>query len=231
MPNTSTPVTPGSGQAVDGYTGTYAGLRQSFVLGDPAGVQAASVSAEGAVVVDVNAVQRTTYKTLLMPAAAALAAGTVRYFCGLYHPASATKTIKLRTIEASVLMTGVAEATVMQVHHITTAPTSPTFVAPNTRSATGTHASIVRGEATPEALAFVAATTMPTSAGIIAHNFLSQGGATVHGGGAKIYDHQEGGPHQPLIAKAGALEGFMIGLLSNGAPTATLTVEFTFTEE
>ena len=191
---------------------------------------AVDVSAAAPLPVDVNALQLPTFKTILRPANTAATANTLTLRAGIWHLATAVKNVRIRTIEVNALMNGVVEATIAEVHLITAAPTGTTAVTAGTRTATANHAPIDRGDANPEVSAAHGGTW--TSAGILTTGFLCYGSAAaVHGGGAKIYDHQEGSVHKPLILRAGQLEGIAVGFVSNAAANPTLTVEITYTEE
>jgi hypothetical protein len=229
VPKSNVPVTAGAGTPVDTFTQSDGSHRQAMVIGDATTTAAATVVG-GALSVNNNLSQTATFKTILRPAATALTANTLSLRAGLWHAASATKTIKVRTIEVNVLMSAVIEATICEVHWITAAPTGTTAVTAGTRTATAAHAAIDRGDGNPECSAAHGGTWV--SAGILCTGFLAYGSAAaVHGGGTKIYDHQEGGTHKPLTFRAGQLEGLAVGLVSNAAVTPTLTVEITYTEE
>lgn len=229
MAESSIAITAGAGTAVDTFTQADGSHRQAMVIGDATAATTATVVG-GALSVNANLSTLPTFKTILRPAASALTANTLSLRAGLWHAASSTKTIRVRTIEVNVLMSATIEATICEVHWITAAPTGTTAVTSGTRSATAAHAALDRGDANPEASAAHGGTWV--SAGILCTGFLVYGSAAaVHGGGTKIYDHQEGGVHKPLTFRAGALEGLAVGLVSNAAATPTLTVEITYTEE
>lgn len=229
MAESSIAITAGAGTAVDTFTQTDGSHRQAMVLGDATAATTATVVG-GALSVNPNLSTLPTYKTILRPANTALVANTLSLRAGIWHAASATKTIRVRTIEVNVLMSAVIEATIAEVHWITAAPTGTTAVTAGTRTATAAHAAIDRGDGNPECSAAHGGTWV--SAGILCTGFLVYGAAAaIHGGGIKVYDHQEGGVHKPLTFRAGSLEGLAVGLVSNAAVTPTLTVEITYTEE
>lgn len=230
MADSSIAITAGAGTAVDTFTQANGDHRQAVVIGDAAAATTATVFG-GALSVNANLSTLPTFKTILRPTSAALVANTLSLRAGIWHAATATKTIRVRTIEVNVLMGATIEATVAEVHWITAAPTGTTAVTAGTRSATAAHAPIDRGDANPECSAAHSGTWV--SAGILATGFLVYGAAAaVHGGGIKVYDHQEGGVHKPLTFRAGQLEGLAVGLVSNAAVTPSqLTVEITYTEE
>lgn len=181
--------------------------------------------------VNINAIQLATYKAVMKPTASALTANTLSLRCSLHHLATSTRTVRIRTIEVSAFMTAVIEASQIELHYLTAAPTGTAV--PTARSGTATanvNAALDPRDPAPEAVALNTITA--TSAGIISHGFLTYGSAAaIHGGGTKIYDAQEGGPTKVPLLRAGVLEGIAIGIISNAAVTPTLTVEITYTEE
>lgn len=179
--------------------------------------------------VNTNAVQLATYKAVLKPTASALTANTVTPRAALYHLATATKTCRVRRIEVNALMSAVAQASVIEVHWMNTAPTAGSAVAQGTRSATGANAGLDPRDPAPECEA--RSNVSVTSQGLVCTGFLCAGPATVHGGGNIIYNWEENGMEKPITFRPGVLEGIIISIVSNAAVVPTLTVEITYTEE
>lgn len=178
--------------------------------------------------VNTNAVQLATYKMTCKPTASALTAGTLSFRASLYHLIGSTKTVRIRSISVTGMMSAVIEASTIEIHYITAAPSAGTAV--SGRGVAGSLCALDPRDPAPEAIAINNPTV--TSVGLITNGFLCYGSAAaIHGGGAKIYDWQESGSTKPITLRAGVVEGIAIGILSNGAVTPTLCIEITFTEE
>lgn len=191
---------------------------------------AASAKTAGAALnVNTNAVQLATYKLTMKPSAAALTANTLSLRCSLHHLATSTKTVRIRRIEVTGLMTAVAEASQIEVHRVTAAPIGTAVIA-GTYTVAGSYVPTNPADPNPEATALNSLTTA-TSIGLLTHGFLTTGGAALHGGGETIYDYDADSQMKPITLRAGVLEGIAIGILASAAVTPTLTVEITFTEE
>jgi hypothetical protein len=189
-------------------------------------------SAGMALNVNTNAIQVPTYRATVKPAAAKLTANTLSLRVALHHTAASTKTVRIRRITVSGLMDNVIEASIIELHRITAAPTG-TVVPNGAGSATATAANVPHDtrDVSPEAV-LSNSLTAATSAGLTCSAFLAYGAvAAAHGGGCEVYDWPESSQEKPITLRAGVLEGIAVGIISTAAVTPTLTVEIDYTEE
>lgn len=188
----------------------------------------------GALNTNNNAVQKATYRAVMKPTAAASTANVFQPRVALFHPATATRAIRIRRITLQG-NSGVAAATTgAEVHRIVAAPTG-TIVAAGTASATATTNTNLPTDLrdpAPEAVAYTTVTAA-TSVGIVASDFIGLSTAATSGaaGGCTVYEWRNGGEEKPLLLRPGVAEGVVVGIISTAATTWNLTVEIIYTEE
>lgn len=245
-------VTPGTGALAETYEAGDGAIRQAMALADPltdgAAAYVTDVSAipnsllrgpremtvGDALNVNANAVQLATYKWIAKPTAAAVSANTIAWRSGIWHLATATRTMRIRTVEVAVSVSAVAQSLTCEIHRFSgTAPTGGSTVAATaTDTATTARYSLDPRDPVSEAVTVYNTMTAPTGIALGMTGFVcASSSAALHGGGLKVYDWQEGGYSKALTIRAGVLEGILVGFISSAAPTITPTIEITFTEE
>lgn len=202
------------------------------IIGNALLYGAGAQTAGAALNVNTNAVQLAAYKAVAKPSAAALVANTPSARVSLHHTAGATKTVKIRKIAVSALMSGVIEAAIIEIYRVTSAPAGTGIAAGIGAAGTGSLVPMHPADPACEAVLTNSITSAGTYAGYVATGFLCYGSAAaIHGGGALIYDWSESGEVKPIVLRPAVLEGIQVMITSNGAVTPTLTVEIEFTEE
>lgn len=238
MADSSIAITAGAGTPVDTRTAPDGDHRQVVVLGDettancaevidPAGFTVAGqtgASQGAALNVNPNAVQKATYVVSADNlSSGALTANTAKAVLSFEHPATATRTVRLRRIFMGAMQTSaVAGSDRVLIFRGTAASSAGTTVTAQPAVPGATAAEVVC-KSLPT---ITAATQMLAYFGSITTAAANTGFA-----GAVPYDWQESGETIPLTLRAGSLDTIVISVISSGAKTYSLSLTVVLTEE